>query len=51
MQATDSMAPAAPRVCPIIDLVEVIGGSWSGVRSRAAAQAATSRGSAPVAVR
>ena len=45
------MAPAAPSAWPIIDLVEVIHGIAPGRRSRAAAQAATSRGSAPVAVR
>ena len=51
MQATDSIAPAAPSAWPIIDFVEVIGGSSPGARSSAAAQASTSLGSAPVAVR
>ena len=45
------MAPAAPRQCPISDLVELMCGKFSGVRPRAAAQFLISSGSAKVAVR
>src|SRR5262245_12884896 len=50
-EATDSSAPAAPSACPIIDFVEVIHGNLAGGVSSASAHAATSRESAPVAVR
>ena len=48
----DSIAPAAPSAWPIIDLVEVIGGSSPGPRPSARRPRARPRcGSAPVAVR